>query len=568
MPKMMRLVDVSAKPLTCSLWICLVGLLSMGWCLRVDYYFDDHMFLVNPGETGDANIGVALFGHQVVEGGSEAWSVDERLLISYGLARLGHLLFGISPVADHAWNLGLHLLMALLVQATTRKFLAVISYGSDEAERRRCAFWSAVLFACHPLCTEAVNYAKCTYMQLVALEALGACWVVLRFRQEARVASFLLAAAGLLGISYFTYPYAFPITLGMGAVMFVFTMRQRGSASGILSTRHRKVSIALGGILLGSLVTAISGILKWWIWHLSMADRSAVSQVLTQSRVFWEYVRRMFFPTQLCSDHLVAWSLGWTDWMGVMALLGLVMTLGTAAWIAWKGRGQLQGGIGLLILLVACPLVIRFPYFTPETMVEYRTYPAMPWVAVLWSAGLFKLTAWMTERIPRLSLALWQFRTLAVVSMIGSMLSALRSREWENLESLGGSTLAQYPENGRVQVQLMAAAMRTNHPEAALLGYAELLEIRKRHRAYNLANAGVRGYDMEMMDRSYLEGQAFATLAVTQMQGLTRGLAFGEAAAWKLQEENAAYFDPKTMPAAALAKVITQLRKRAKEELP
>jgi hypothetical protein len=292
----------------------------MGFCLRSDYYFDDHMFVVNPTETADADVSMTVFGHRL--GGTETatWKVGLGALIPYLQTRVAHHLTGLSPLWDHAWNLSFHLIMALLVFATAKRFLAVAGFDLDESAQQTAAFWTAILFACHPLGTEPVNYAKCTYMQMVALEALSMCWAVLHYRQKSGIVRFLLTAFGILGIASLTYPYALPITLSTGGILLFFTM---GSKKVDRRGKPSAPAIFAGTALVAFLGFVVVGTLRWWIWHLSVSHHSAVSQLLTQARVFWEYAIRMVIPTHLCSDHSIPWSLGWSDSGGVVALISL-----------------------------------------------------------------------------------------------------------------------------------------------------------------------------------------------------------------------------------------------------
>ena len=94
--------------------------------------------------------------------------------------------------------------------------------------------------------------------------------------------------------------------------------------------------------------------------------------VLTQCRVLPQYLWRMVFPLNLCSDHLVQTTLDFSDvtaW--ICATFVLALTAGLVfAWVQqWKPWA-------LILALGLAPLLLRWLYVVSEMMVEYRTYPA------------------------------------------------------------------------------------------------------------------------------------------------------------------------------------------------
>ena len=75
-------------------------------------------------------------------------------------------------------NLVLHLLVSVLTFELVKAWFPRI--GIDSGTSRRAALWGALLFACHPLGSEATNYARCVDLELVMLFSLAAALAALR----------------------------------------------------------------------------------------------------------------------------------------------------------------------------------------------------------------------------------------------------------------------------------------------------------------------------------------------------------------------------------------------------
>src|SRR5439155_260045 len=102
-------------------------------------------------------------------------------------AAIEFVLGGLHPLGYHAVNVLLHAAVCVL--------LAVVL--GEVTHRPRLAGTAALLFAAHPVHTEAVASVVGRAEELAALAALGAWWLVLRARRHARGRSAWLAGAAL-----------------------------------------------------------------------------------------------------------------------------------------------------------------------------------------------------------------------------------------------------------------------------------------------------------------------------------------------------------------------------------
>src|SRR5205085_10854021 len=112
----------------------------------------------------------------------------------------------------------------------------------------------------------------------------------------------------------------------------------------------------------------------------------------------------------------------------------------------------------LLSAMILAPLLLRFGYVVSELMVEYRTYPAMPWVGLLFGYGLTRYS-----RFPKVVNAA---AIVIVLSFTG--LTAVRSRDWRSVDAISANILHQYPLQLRAYNGLSSADLRQNRYQAVL----------------------------------------------------------------------------------------------------
>ncbi len=104
------------------------------------------------------------------------------LQLTFGLWRAIHVTVGDQSLAYHTSNLLFHVLNAALFYFVARRFLAVShSSNLNETDRTLLGFWGAMIFACHRLCTEPINYAAQTSILMVSFFGMLAtllfwCW--------------------------------------------------------------------------------------------------------------------------------------------------------------------------------------------------------------------------------------------------------------------------------------------------------------------------------------------------------------------------------------------------------
>ena len=103
----------------------------------------------------------------------------------------------------------------------------------------------------------------------------------------------------------------------------------------------------------------------------------AFHYALTQSRVLGVYFWRVLVPSDLCSDHHIAWTKSWSDGP---ALVGLALVIAITL-IVLNFACRHRSWFAVLCGLVLFHLYLRFGYSVDELMVEsHVSVHAMDWL--------------------------------------------------------------------------------------------------------------------------------------------------------------------------------------------
>lgn len=424
--------------------------------------------------------------------------------LTYGCWRGLYLLFGPSPAAFHGFNWLLHGLVALTSFPLLRDFVR-LGPESTRNHAESLALWGALLFAVHPLCVEPVHYAAQTTLLLATLLSMLACVAFLKWRDCGRLA-WGVAAVGLVLLAGMAKEPGF-----FHALILIFFTAWLGEAKGARSEPKRRL-LMIGGIGL----CAIVFVAAWF--GLVLTKLGNFTELghhwLTQARVMGEYVSRMFVPVGLSSDHHIPWTIAWSDGEAVMKL---VVIFGGAVVILER---YLHGKRWLAALLGLCffHLLLRFSYTLDEPMVEYRTYPSMPWIGLLLAYGVRELTDF---RFPGLR---WIARPVLGVLVISfATLSWSRSAVWRDEQNVVKDVLHQYPLNLRAMGIYFKDLVMRGHPDPVVMGEDMPDMVQAEILLYN--SLGIRAYSERRMHLDYASCQYYIIRAYLMLEDFENGLA-------------------------------------------
>ena len=520
-------------------WILLVGLLAMGGALRADFYMDDAIFITRHDGLSPVEFRLEFLGQSFGSKAPDAWVVSIFQIIPTLLTLLSNWLFPMSSPAAHFWNLSIHLILSVLVFRLGERLLRRLQLLSGPEVRRQAALVGALIFACHPLATEPVHYAKCHMVQLVALFGFWAtCEAVEYFAAPTRRRAFRLAlATALCVLSYF------PGTVMLGfnlLIVVLFTLGGSGLqplkklVPGRATLRHPlfligavlvvAVAIGLGKYFLGSFLQSKG---NWGVY--------AGMHVPTQGRVFWEYVQRILIPVHLSSDHYQPWST-YRDPEAVikLALLGLLLG-GTGVAALWKGA-KARRGYALMLLFALIPFAMRLLYINIEIMVEYRAYNALPWISLLAGGGLASLAGRMPE-------ARLRWLPASAIIVIFTLLSMERGKVWRSALLLAEDSIAQYPLNNRARNQLQMFDLYMGDYLSVLSRHEEVLGNYDKIEEANRFTADRRRIDPIRAKSNLIYSLHYVVHAKGQIEGFVKAMAFADTSITSLKAKLPAAFE-------------------------
>lgn len=352
--------------------------------------------------------------------------------------------FGDRPAGYHAVNVAIHLANALLVMWLARSLLRAHALLPTARARRDEAipFVAALLFAVHPLQTQAVTYVAQRYASLAAAFFLLATNAYVRFRlTRSRRASlgwyalFLGAAAA----AAWTKENAFVLPLAIVLVEVAF-----------FSAPARRRLLFVAPFLLAAAAAvgwaAASGVT---LERLDTATRigdgiSRQDYALTQLRVVASYLRLLVLPVGQNLDPDVALSRSLLE-PAVLLAAALHATL-VAAGVVMLRRGRrgdaLPSLAGFGILWFYVGLLVESSFIPiPDLMYEHRVYLPSAGLAVAAAAALARVAPLARPRV-----------RVAVTLGLAVSLTALtvaRNRVWQSELALWSDSAAKSPNKPR-----------------------------------------------------------------------------------------------------------------------
>jgi len=348
---------------------------------------------------------------------------------------LNHALGGLDPLGYHAVNVLLHAAVCVL--------LAVVL--GEITHRPRLAGTAALLFAAHPVHTEAVASVVGRAEELAALAGLGAWWLVLRARRHARGRSAWLAGAALaLGAGVLAKENAATIpavVLAADAIVGPGVTRARAAEYGALAAGV-VAALALRTVVMGGIGPTPGPL------DNVLAGAPIGPRLLTALAVVARYARRLVWPLGLSADYSyrqVELATGLGD-PGALAGLGIVV--GAAALAAWGWRRERP--VCLALALAALPYsIVSNVFVTIGTVMAER-------LLYLPSAGFCLLVASAADAFGRTSRARLGGGAIVAAALVAFYVPAtvLRNRVWRERRGFFEALVASAPRSARSHREL------------------------------------------------------------------------------------------------------------------
>lgn len=451
-----------------ALLVALIGALVYANSLGNGFAFDDVHAIVN----NDAIQSLSTLPGALV---APYWPIVEgRELalwrpVTTGLFGLQYAVGGGGAFVFHATNVLFHALVSGLVVVL---LAALMPLGM--------AVLAGLIFAVHPVHTEAVANVVGVAEIVSAAAVIAACIVHLRSGERSRWGASV--GIGLLYVLAFGAKES-AVTLP-GLIFLIDAARGRlgwGELPGYLARRWRvyftMLVVAIG--LLTARIEVLGGTL------VPRAPGGAellleIPRIWTLGEIWTHYVRLWVFPLDLSADYspdVIPISFGWhaTNLVGV----GLALTILLGSLLAWRRspvggnvRTPRIGALGVLWFMIAISPVSNTLFLTGVLLAERTLY--------LPSVGLAAATAWA-------AFTAWKHRprvtTVAVVAFLafGVVRTWTRNPTWDSTETVFFTLMGDYPQSGRSQWLLGDSHIQAGRPTDALRAYRAAVDLLDSH---------------------------------------------------------------------------------------
>ena len=390
--------------------LILASLLAFSPAIVSSFHFDDYSLFTGAAVTSSS-------------GWWEVFRLEKTRPLTYLTFWLNYQIGGENPLGYHLVNLGLHLAAVWLAWGIFRR-LADDTGGA----------LAAIVFALHPLQTEAVAYVFARATLLAALFCL-LCWrdwIDRRFGRS--VVWFALAMLAKEEAA------AFPLFL-MGAEWLA---------------GRRELSISAPWLKAGAAMLGITGLFAARLAYagsvtpgagigVQLGDITPTTYLLTQGRVILKYLTLIVWPAGLNFDRDVALSTG-LDPSAIAAWAALIAVCIASVWLA-RRRPEAYWLLGGLLLLIPTSSVVPLA----DLMGERRMY--LPLLSFSLPIGL------LLARIPK-------WAPLGVAALL-AVLTFQRTGVWRTEESLWRDTVEKSPVKVRPKLQLARALGNNTPPDRA-----------------------------------------------------------------------------------------------------
>ncbi len=381
-----------------------------------------------------------------------------RPLVTFSYAAT-HVLFGFTPAVYHATNVALHLANTLLVYGIA---FQVAHLWLPRDRRNYFAAAASLVFAAHPLHTEAVAYVWGRSSSLCAFFCFGSLFLLLLGDQEASTARrrVLLGCALVCGLAAWKCKEE-AITLPLVLAGFLWLAGKRLAAA---STALVPLAVVAGR---WSEITAISNEVTQ-NQELVLAGASpALPRAMyfmteVKCAVFY-YLGKFVAPANLNVDPYVEPVKRFYE-PGFLA--ACLVLLGCVALAAVVRRREPALSFSTIVLLVS-PLASYAFMPLADPVAEHRVYIS--------GLGFALITAWIASLRPRIGVA-----ALALLLTTFSLATYERNKIWADNETLWRDAERKSPQLARPHINLGVAYQAAGRWDEAAAEYAHAITVNPR----------------------------------------------------------------------------------------
>jgi protein O-mannosyl-transferase len=435
--------------------IALATIVTFWPALRVPFFFDDLGDIVS-----NPDIRQVWPPAWLSAGPPHSNALAGRPVSAFSFA-IVHALAGLSPLAQHACNLLLHCLSALLLFELIRRTLMLPRAGAhDPGIAAALAGVVALLWALHPLQTEPVAYAVERTELLWAFFYLATLYASVRAleRQTSRMWTVIAVAACALGMGSKEIMISAPLAVVAFDWVFLEADERRSRRPlyvGLAATWVVLMALLLTGKQAAVALHGDEPLTRWqYLW--------------SQGKVITRYLRLVFWPHPL----VIAY-----DWPPVTSFavglphFVLIAALGVAsAWALYRRHGAGFLGACLFMLLAPSSSIIPLP---TEIAAERRMY--LPAAAVL-TAVVISIWRFLSRRPASSRPVAVALAALTIVTL--AVLSRHRLRDYQSTLAIWEDTYRKSPGHSTVRNNYARELIIAGRPREAIPHLREAVALR------------------------------------------------------------------------------------------
>ena len=383
---------------------------------------------------------------------------------------------GASTPGYHAVNVAVHLANALLLYALVLAGWRTPRMKGAGGRAPLAALGAALIFAAHPLMTQAVTYISQRFTSMAAMFYMGSLLAYSLARLEAddkRLKRYALYAAAFISGALAMKTKEIAITLPVALALWEFML---------MDGPRRRRALRLAPFLLLGLIIPVT------VLFSDQPFTSMVGDVLTRTRsdtlmpratylytqfvVIVKYIGLLLYPSGLNVDHDQAIYASLANPAPLLSMLALAAMLGLGLWAARRMRNPLAA-FGLVWFFLALSvessiLPIR------DVMFEHRMY--------LPSAGLLMFISCAITRIRYRKAA---FALIILVAVALSIATIKRNEVWQGTITLWEDAASKSPGKPRVFTNLGDAYAAHGLNDKAIESFQHAIALEPRYsRAY------------------------------------------------------------------------------------
>jgi protein O-mannosyl-transferase len=410
-----------------------------------------------------------------------------RPLVNLSLA-VNYRLGGFDPLGYHLVNMALHVLSAIFLYGIVRRALLLNRFQARLGTASTpLAIAVAVIWAIHPLLTDAVEYVSQRTELMMGMFYLATLYASLRcMTAESRWGRSAAAVGAMLACSCGMACKEVMVTAPLITPLF-----DRSFVSGSLSGALKK-SWPLYAGLFGSWLVLLALNIDAPRSHAAgfQAGLPAYVWWFTQAKVLLLYLKLSIWPWPLIIHRETA--LLWTLTEALPWLLPVAIAVGGTLLLLWRGNSI--GFLGAWFFTILLPTsVMPMP---SEAVAERRMYlPLAAVVAFVFVGGYAVLRRQLEARRPNegldtdpsLSLRVMTIGTIMVV-LVFAVVTSYRLQAYGDVITIWRDAVARQPENVRATINLGCALQDTGRYQEAVAQFERAISIDPRRPDAGLAH--------------------------------------------------------------------------------